>query len=393
MKKVSSVAVLAIALICVGMFIMSAGAGVSGAAEPAPIKIGEIATITGDFAAYGVAEEESVKIAVKEINDAGGILGRPVELIMYDCRTRNEDMVNAARRLVQQDKVCAVIGPSGSSLCIAASPVFNEARVPHIGTLPTNPFVTVDESGKVKPYNFRICFLDPYQGRILALFAVQNLNVKTAAVLHDVASDYSEGLREFFVKDFEAFGGKIIADEGHRSDDVDFRAQLTKIKDTNPDVLVLPTMGKSLPLAVKQARELGITVPIIGGDGYGDFMWEITGPEAMKNTYWVSHVDKADPTLADFFRKYEEATGTECQEFMNAVTAYDSVYWLKDAIERAGSDDPVKIKEALEATKGLKLMHATITMDEFHNPTGKDGVILEAKDGKAVFLTKIRPEM
>ncbi|MDR0654487.1 MAG: ABC transporter substrate-binding protein [Synergistaceae bacterium] len=359
----------------------------------APIKIGEIATITGDFAAYGVAEEESVKIAVKEINDAGGILGRPVELIMYDCRTRNEDMVNAARRLVQQDKVCAVIGPSGSSLCIAASPVFNEARVPHIGTLPTNPFVTMDESGKVKPYNFRICFLDPYQGRILALFAVQNLNVKTAAVLHDVASDYSEGLREFFVKDFEAFGGKIIADEGHRSDDVDFRAQLTKIKDTNPDVLVLPTMGKSLPLAVKQARELGITVPIIGGDGYGDFMWEITGPEAMKNTYWVSHVDKADPTLADFLRKYEEATGTECQEFMNAVTAYDSVYWLKDAIERAGSDDPVKIKEALEATKGLKLMHSTITMDEFHNPTGKDGVILEAKDGKAVFLTKIRPEM
>jgi ABC-type branched-subunit amino acid transport system substrate-binding protein len=359
----------------------------------APIKIGEIATVTGDFAAYGVAEVESIKIAVKEINDAGGVLGRPLEVIMYDCRTRNEDMVNAARRLVQQDKVSAVIGPSGSGLCIAASPVFTEARVPHIGTLPTNPLVTVDESGKVKPYNFRICFLDPYQGRILAVFAAQNLNAKTAAVLYDVASDYSQGLREFFVKDFEASGGKIIADEGHRSDDVDFRAQLTKIKDTNPDILVLPTMGKVTPLAVKQAREMGITVPIIGGDGYGDFMWEITGQEAMKNTFWVSHVDKADPALADFFRKYEEATGAECQEFMNAVLAYDSVYWLKDAIERADGDDPEKIKEALETTNGLKLMHATITMDEFHNPEGKDGVILEAKDGKAVFLTKIRPEM
>ena len=358
-----------------------------------PIKIGEIATVTGDFAAYGVAEVESIKIAVREINEAGGILGRPLEVVMYDCRTRNEDMVNAARRLVQQDKVSAVIGPSGSGLCIAASPIFTEARVPHIGTLPTNPLVTVDESGKVKPYNFRICFLDPYQGKILSVFATQNLNAKTAAVLHDVASDYSQGLREFFVKDFEASGGRIIANEGHRSDDVDFRAQLTKIKDTNPDILVLPTMGKSLPLAVKQARDLGITVPIIGGDGYGDFMWEITGPDAMKNTFWVSHVDKADPTLADFFRKYEESTGTECQEFMNAVMAYDSVYWLKDAIERAGGDDPEKIKEALETTNALKLMHSTITMDEFHNPTGKDGVILEAKDGKVVFLTKIRPEM
>ncbi|MDR0764946.1 MAG: ABC transporter substrate-binding protein [Synergistaceae bacterium] len=362
-------------------------------AAPSPIKIGEIATVTGDFAAYGVAEVESVKIAVKEINDAGGVLGRPLEVTMYDCRTRNEDMVNAARRLAQQDKVSAVIGPSGSGLCIAASPIFNQGRVPHIGTLPTNPLVTVDESGNVKPFNFRICFLDPYQGRILATFASRNLGAKTAAVLYDVASDYSQGLREFFVQDFTAGGGTIVADEGHRSDDVDFRAQLTKIKDANPDVLILPTMGKVLPLSVKQAREAGIDIPIIGGDGYGDFMWEVAGADAMKNTFWVSHVDKADPALADFFRKYEESTGTECQEFMNAVMAYDSVYWLKDAIERAGGDDPEKIRDALESTENLKLTHSVITMDEFHNPKGKDGVILEAKDGKAVYLVTIRPEM
>jgi branched-chain amino acid transport system substrate-binding protein len=380
LKKVFVLAFLAAVLLSAAAF----------AAEP--IKIGEIATVTGDFAAYGVAEVESVKIAVKEINDAGGVLGRPLEVIMYDCRTRNEDMVNAARRLVQQDKVAAVIGPSGSGLCIAASPVFNEGHVAHIGTLPTNPQVTIDDNGKVKPYNFRICFLDPYQGRILAVFADQNLKAKTAAVLYDVGSDYSQGLREFFVKDFESYGGKIVADEGHRSDDVDFRAQLTKIKEAKPDVLVLPTMGKVTPLSVKQARDLGITVPIIGGDGYGDFMWEICG-DTLLNTFWVSHVDKADPTLAEFFKKYRESTGTECQEFMNAVLAYDSVYWLKDAIERAGSDDPEKIRDALEATKGLKLMHATITMDEFHNPQGKDGVMLEAKDGKAIFYTKIKPEM
>lgn len=356
------------------------------------IKIGEIATVTGDFAAYGVAEVESVKMAVNEINAAGGILGKKIELIMYDCRTRNEDMVNAARRLVQQDKVTAVIGPSGSGLCIAASPVFNQGKVPHLGTLPTNPKVTVDEKGKVKPYNFRICFLDPYQGKMLAVFAAKDLKAKTAAILYDVASDYSHGLREFFKKNFAAYGGKIIADEGHRGEDVDFRAQLTKIKLANPDVLVFPTMGKCLPLAVKQAREMGMTQPILGGDGYGDFMWEITGQEAMKNTYWVSHVDKADPQLQEFFAKYRKQTGTECQEFMNAVMAYDCVYWLKDAIERAGTDDPVKVRDALEQTKNLKLMHATLTMDEFHDPKDKDGIILEGKDGKAVFFKRIKPE-
>ena len=156
-----------------------------------PIKIGEIATVTGDFAAYGVAEVESVKIAVAEINAAGGVLGRPLEVVMYDCRTRQEDMVNAARRLVEQDKVAAVIGPSGSGLCIAAAPIFNRGHVPHLGTLPTNPLVTVDDSGKVRPYNFRICFLDPYQGAIMAQFSYVNLRAKKAAILYDVSSDYS----------------------------------------------------------------------------------------------------------------------------------------------------------------------------------------------------------
>ncbi|MGI6253767.1 MAG: ABC transporter substrate-binding protein [Aminivibrio sp.] len=357
-----------------------------------PIKVGEIATVTGDFAAYGVAEMESVKIAAEEINEAGGILGRPVEIIMYDCRTRQEDMVNAARRLVDQDKVCAVIGPSGSGLVISAASVFNRGKVPHIGTLPTNPYVTMDEKGNVRPYNFRICFLDPYQGKMLAVFSAKELGKKRAAVLSDVASDYSQGLREFFIKSFKEYGGEIVADEGHREQDVDFRAQLTVIKEANPDVLAIPTMGKCLPLAVKQARELGIDVPIVGGDGYGDFMWEIVG-DAMKDTYWVSHVDRYDPTLADFFDKYEEKTGTECMEFMNAVMAYDCLYWLKDAIERAGTDDPVKVRDALAETKGLKLLHATLTMDELHNPKDKDGIILQAdiEKQKAVFLMKIKP--
>ena len=357
------------------------------------IKIGEIATVTGDFAAYGVAEVESMKIAVDEINAAGGVLGKKLELIMYDCRTRQEDMVSAARRLVEQDKVVAVIGPSGSGLCIAAAPIFNKGKVPHIGTLPTNPLVTVDENGKVRPYNFRICFLDPYQGKMMAYFAAKDMKTTKAAVLYDVSSDYSQGQREFFVKSFGEYGGKIVADEGFRGEDVDFRSQLTNIKNSGADVLIFPFMGKALPLAVKQAREMGITQIIIGGDGYGDFMWEIAG-DTLANTYWVSHVDRYDPTLKPFFDKYKEKTGTECQEFMNAVMAYDSVYWLKDAIGRAGTDDPVKVRDALEATKDLKLMHCTLTMDEFHNPKDKDGVMLmcDAVQKKAIFFKTVRPE-
>ena len=357
------------------------------------IKVGQLAAVTGDFAAYGVAEWESVKIAVEEINKAGGVLGKPLELIMYDCRTRQEDTVNAARRLVEQDKVTAVIGPNGSGLCIAAAPIFNRGRVPNIGTLPTNPQVTVDESGKVRPYNFRICFLDPYQGAIMAQFSAQDLKATKAALLYDVSSDYSQGQREFFIKNFERFGGKIVADEGFRGEDVDFRSQLTNMKNSGADVFIYPFMGKSLPLAVKQARELGITTPIVGGDGYGDFMWEIAG-DALGDTYWVSHVDRYDPALAGFFESYLAHTGTECKEFLNGVLAYDCVYWLKDAIERAGSDDPEKVRDALEKTDGLKLLHCVLTMDENHDPKGKDGVILrcDPKQQKALFFTKLRPE-
>ncbi|MDR3231037.1 MAG: ABC transporter substrate-binding protein, partial [Synergistaceae bacterium] len=221
--------------VCLLMVLLACMATSAFAADT--IKFGEIATVTGDFAAYGVAEVESVKIAVEEINAAGGVLGKPLEVVMYDCRTRQEDMVNAARRLVEQDRVTAVIGPSGSGLCIAAAPIFNRGRVAHIGTLPTNPLVTVDEQGKVRPYNFRICFLDPYQGRMMAFFAARDLGLKKAAILYDVSSDYSQGQREFFVASFKEYGGAIVADEGFRGEDVDFRSQLTNIKDSGADIL------------------------------------------------------------------------------------------------------------------------------------------------------------
>jgi len=197
------------------------------------------------------------------------------------------------------------------------------------------------------------------------------------------------------VSSFKEYGGEIVADEGFRGDqDVDFRSQLTNIRNSGADVLIFPFMGRALPLAVKQAREdLGLDMPVVGGDGYGDFMWEVAG-SSLGNTYWVSHVDRYDPILMPFFDKYEEVTGTECKEFMNAIMAYDAFFWLKDAIERAGEPDPVKIRDALAATEGLQLLHAVLTMDEFHNPKDKDGVMLKCdpEQQKALLYKRIRPE-
>lgn len=357
-----------------------------------PVKIGYLAALTGNDAAYGVAEVQSAQMYVTKRNNEGGVLGRPIELVVYDSKSRPEDAVNAVRRMIESDHVVAIVGSNTSGINIATAALVNEAKVPQIGTATTNPLVTVDPKGNVRPYSFRLTFDDPYQGFLGADFALKDLGAKTAAVIYNVGSDYAHGLREYFINYFEEHGGMVIADESYRPDDVDFRAQLTKIKEANPDVVVLPTMGKCTPLSVKQARELGISVPIIGGDGYGDYFWEIAGAEAMKNTFWVSHVAKEDPALKDFFDKYKKQTGTECQEFMNAVMAYDSVYWLADAITRANSTDPQKVRDALEQTKDLQLMHTKLTMDEFHNPKNKDGYMLEAKDGSAVFYKRIRPE-
>ena len=200
-------------------------AGAAFAAEP--IKIGYLAALTGDYAQYGITEVNMAKLVVGDINAKGGILGRQIELIPYDTKTRNEDAVNAVRRMIESDKVCAIVGANSSGINIATAPIVAKGKTPQISTVGTNPLVTVDNKGKVRPYSFRICFTDPYQGTLAADLAFKDLGLKKAAILYNVGSDYAQGLREFFVKSYEKLGGKIVADEGFRETDVDFRAQLT----------------------------------------------------------------------------------------------------------------------------------------------------------------------
>ena len=378
-------------LALLALIIVVFAAGTAMAAEP--IKIGYLAALTGDYAQYGITEVNMAKLVVGDINAKGGILGRKIELIPYDTKTRNEDAVNAVRRMIESDKVCAIVGANSSGINIATAPIVAKGKTPQISTVGTNPFVTVDNKGKVRPYSFRICFTDPYQGALAADLAYNDLKKTKAAILYNVGSDYAQGLREFFVKDYEKLGGKIVADEGFRETDVDFRAQLTTIKNSGADLLFLPGMGKDMPLAIKQAQELGLKVTIIGGDGYAEFMNEIAGP-AMKGTFWVNHTYLDDPEMAPIFARYKEVYKDDCKEFVNGTMAYDAMYWLIDAIKRAGKADGQAIAKALEETKGLKLHHATLTIDPAtHNPINKAGIILKVGDDlKTKFYKKVEPK-
>ena len=369
------------------------GFAAAAAAEDV-IKIGHLAALTGDWAAYGQTEANSAKLAVAEINAKGGVLGKKLELLVYDFRTRPEDAVNAFRRMAENDKVVAVIGANGSGINIATAPLADKYKVPQIGTVSTNLLVTVDEKGVLHPYMFRICFTDPYQGQLIAAFSAHELKKMTAAVLWDVGSDYAQGLREFFMKYYDQYGGKVVADLGFRAGtDVDFRAQLTTIRDSKAEVLVLPNMGKEMALIMKQARELGMKdIIFVGGDGYGEFMWEIAG-DAMEGSYWINHVAPEDPAMANFFADYRKIYNDECKEFTNGILAYDSIYWLADAIERAGKADSTAIRDALESTVNVQLHHAVMSIDPAtHNPMNKTGVVLIAKDGRGQLFTKIQPE-
>lgn len=367
---------------------------VSGAAfAEEPIKIGYLAALTGDYAQYGITEVNMAKMVVADLNAAGGLLGRKVELIPYDTKTRNEDAVNAVRRMIESDKVCVIVGANSSGINIATAPIVAKGKTPQISTVGTNPLVTVDNKGKVREYSFRICFTDPYQGALAADLAYNDLGKKKAAILYNVGSDYAQGLREFFIKNYEKLGGKIVADEGFRETDVDYRAQLTKIKNAGADLLFLPGMGKDMALAIKQAQELGLDVTVVGGDGYGEFMNEIAG-DAMKGTYWINHTYLEDPGMAPIFARYKEVYKDDCKEFVNGTMAYDAMYWVIDAIKRAGKAEGPAIAKALESTKGLKLHHATLTIDPAtHNPLNKAGIILKVGDDlHTKFYKKVEPK-
>ena len=358
-------------LLGMAILIFAAG-GVAAAPAGEPIKIGYLATLTGDGSTWGQHERDGALLAVKEINASGGVLGRPLELVYYDVSGRQEDAIQAARRLIHEDGVVAIGGTNYSGLNLATASVVNEGKVPQIGTATTNPAVTVDpKTNMVRPYMFRMCYTDPYQGKVMADYLINKLEIKSAVVITDIGSDYSEGLKEFFLARFKELGGDMKGVWSFRGGDVDFRAQLTEMKATGAQAVALPILYKEMGLIMKQAAELDWKPVFIGGDGFSPSMYEIAG-KAMEGSYWVYSMNLSTPEVKSLMARYEKEYGKKADEPSNVTYAYDLITWVADAIKRAGKAEGPAIKDAMENTKDLQLVHFNLTVDKAtHNPLNK----------------------
>ncbi|MGH4140260.1 ABC transporter substrate-binding protein [Clostridium sp.] len=377
----------ALALLMTSIFILSLGLTGCGNTPKASdkVKIGWIGSLSGDQAVWGICESNTVKMVIDDLNKAGGLLGKQVELVAYDTRGDATEAVNAVKRLTGQDKVIGIVGPNASGQAIPISSVLEEMKVPDIATVATNPKVTIVD-GKVKPYNFRVCFIDPYQGAAAAGYAFDVLGAKNAAILYDVADDYSQGLTQFFEKTFTQKGGKIVAKEAFKTGDVDFRAPLTKIKESNPDVIFMPYFFKEVALSSKQARELGIKATLMGGDGWPSEQLISMAKDAVEGSYFVNHLDFNDPDVADFRAKYKTTFGKDVE--LNGFLAYDATNMLIDAVKRANTFDTTKITAALETTNMKGITGKIIIGKDTHNPENKDAAIIKIVNGEYIFQQK-----
>lgn len=389
MKRVSKV----LTALVLGTVLAGLAAGCGGGEKKADtIKVGANLEMTGGSASYGISSKNAIELAFKEINEKGGINGKQLELVVADNKSEAAEATNAMQKLVSQDNVVAVIGPNLSSSVIAASAINNSAKVLDIAPMATNPYVTVDQvSGKTKDFNYRTCFIDPFQGTVMAKFATAELGVGNAAVLIDNSSDYAKGLAQFFKENFVKEGGAVTAEESYLQKDTDFKATLTKIKATNPDFLYVPGYYQEVGLIVKQARELGMNMPIAGGDGWDSAkMPEIAGAAALNNTYFSSLYSPEDSSdiNKNFVAAYEKAYGQKPDVF--AALSYDSALLVAEAIKNAGSTEPAKISEAMAKINGFSGVSGSVTFDDKHNPV-KSAVILEYKDGTQSLKTKINP--
>lgn len=355
------------------------------------IKIGLNYELSGNVATYGQSSVAGIELAIEEINKDGGVLGKQIELIKVDNKSDSAEAANVSTRLATRDKVVAILGPATSGNTKGATPPAMQNKVPLISSSATDDDVTVDSNGKVREYIFKTCFNDSFQGVTMANFAFNDLKLKNAAILFDNTSDYAKGLMNSFKKTYPSLGGKILVEEAYQAKETDFKAVLTKIKSTNPEVIYIPGYYEEVGLIVKQARELGIDVPVLGGDGYDSpKLLEIASKDSLHDVYYTNHYSPMDnaPEVVAFKEAFSAKNGKEADAF-NAL-GYDLAKFLVDAIDRAGEANSEKIKDALASTKDFKGVTGTLSIDEFHNPV-KAVTILELVDGEPQFLKKLEP--
>lgn len=373
------------------LFMAGVLAGCGGSSSK-DIKIGVLNEMTGGNATFGTSAANGAKMAIKEANAKGGVLGKQLQAVVADNKSEPSESANAMTKLATQDKVVAVTGIFASSNAIAASSVAEASKLPFIAVGATNPKVTVDEAtGKVKNYTFRVCFIDPFQGTVGANFVLNALKLNKAVILVDNSSDYSKGLSAFFKAAFTKGGGSVLSEEAYLQKDQDFKTILTKVKALNPDIIYVPGYYEEVGKIVKQARETGITVPIVGGDGWDSpKLTDIGGAAALNNTYFTNHysVEDTSPAAQAFVQAYKKEYG-QAPDAM-AVLGYDAANVLIDAIKRANSAEPEKIREALAATKDYPAITGATTLNATHDAV-KSAVIIELKDGKQMYKATVKP--
>jgi branched-chain amino acid transport system substrate-binding protein len=359
--------------------------GQSGAASDT-IKVGEYASLHGSEAAFGQSSHEGTVLAVEQANAGGGVLGKKIDLISEDNQSKPGESATIVKKLITRDHVVAVLGEVASGRSLEAAPICQENKIPMISPSSTNPKVT-----QTGDYIFRVCFTDPFQGKLLAGFALKTLKAKRVAILSDVAAPYSVGLAQYFREPFLAGGGQIVADQKYSSHDKDFNAQLTAIKAENPDAIFVPGYYTEAGLIVLQARQLGITVPLFGGDGWEAPELIETAGKALEGTFYSTHYSPEDtsPLVQDFVKRFQARFNGETPDAMAAL-GYDSAIVLIDAMKRAGTTEEPKLRDAIAATKDLACVTGKLTLDADRNPT-KSAVIVTVKDGKFKYVETISP--
>jgi len=365
------------------------GLGVFPAHSDADIRLGVNAELTGSKPTVGDSCKKAAELIAAQVNQAGGLkVGDKklqVKLFIEDNEDKAESAAAAAQKLISQNNVLAVIGPNASGNAIPAARICEDSQVIMITPWSTNPKTT-----ESKKFVFRACFIDDFQGQVMAKFARTNLKAQTAAVLYDVASEYNKGIAEFFKKFFEAAGGKVTAFQSYSTGDKDFSSQLTAIKAANPQVLFLPNYYNEVPLQVKQARAQGLTLPIIGSDSWGSQELLTLAGKDLEGAYFSTHYapDIATPQAKKFISEYEAKYGKKPDDV--AALTYDAAQLLFQAVSQAASTDRLKVRDALAAVKEFEGVTGKMTFKDTGDPV-KSAVILQVKDGKFAYFTSVQP--
>jgi len=376
-----------LSLVIIASFILPA----CGGGGSSTIKVGLLAPLSGAVPTFGISTQQGVEIAVKEWNDKGGVLGKKIELVVADSQCSADPAVNAANKLIDQDKVKFIVGEVCSSASIPVSEIVNQKKVVQISPTSTNAGVTVDKDGKVKPFTFRACFIDPFQGLVMAKFAAGK-GFKTAFVMYDQGNDYTVGLAEAFEKSFTELGGQVIGKETYIKEDTDFSAILTKVADSKAEVLYLPDYYNIVNLVGAQAKDKGVTAVMMGGDGWDSADLDV---KASEGGFYSNHYDPGDtrPIVVEWLKKfgaaYKDDQGQPKVPDALSTLAYDAANLLIAAIQKAGTEDSTKVAEALAAIS-WEGVSGTITFDALHNPI-KGAVVIGVAGGNKTFAEAIAP--